>query len=138
MAHSSFWQGEKAIVCDPNPVAQDHLRQLLVELGLKVLLATDLAATSDLLVQEQPKLVFTELFLPDAEGSSIVGHLRQLRRESKIVVCTVWSRRAVVVAAHRAGAADFLTKPVWPDRIKATVGGLSTVSDRSLPVLSEA
>ena len=58
----------------------------------------------------QPDVVLLDLRLPDRPGISIVGDLRHLAPEMRVVVLTSYGQDRAVVAALAAGVDAFLTK----------------------------
>jgi DNA-binding NtrC family response regulator len=55
------------------------------------------------------------------EGITLIGQLLQLRPQFKIIVVTGQDQQAAALAAIRAGAFDFLAKPVAPAQVLAAV-----------------
>ncbi len=55
------------------------------------------------------------------EGITLIGQLLQLRPQFKIIVVTGQDQQAAALAAIRAGAFDFLAKPVAPSQVLAAV-----------------
>ncbi len=53
-----------------------------------------------------------------------MGALREITKidhNAKILICSVMGQQSLVVEAIRAGAKDFITKPVQPARLVAAV-----------------
>lgn len=63
-----------------------------------------------------PQLLITEMALPDASGIALIQRARQMQapRRLPLMVITSRSSAAEKVAAFRAGADDYLVKPVEP------------------------
>lgn len=57
-------------------------------------------------------LVITDMRLPDGSGLDILRHLESHRRDEKVMVITAFGSAESAVEALRAGAYDYLTKPV--------------------------
>jgi two-component system response regulator PilR (NtrC family) len=57
-------------------------------------------------------LVITDMRLPDGQGIELLRHLEAAGRREKVVVITAYGSAETAVAALKAGAFDYLTKPV--------------------------
>jgi two-component system response regulator PilR (NtrC family) len=57
-------------------------------------------------------LVITDMRLPDGQGIELLRHLESAGRSEKVVVITAYGSAETAVAALKAGAFDYLTKPV--------------------------
>jgi two-component system response regulator PilR (NtrC family) len=57
-------------------------------------------------------LVITDMRLPDGQGIELLRHLESAGRSDKVVVITAYGSAETAVAALKAGAFDYLTKPV--------------------------
>jgi two-component system response regulator PilR (NtrC family) len=57
-------------------------------------------------------LVITDMRLPDGQGIELLRHLEAAGRSEKVVVITAYGSAETAVAALKAGAFDYLTKPV--------------------------
>ena len=69
----------------------------------------------------KPEVILLDLLLPDLHGHEIVRHVTEHNLPSAIVVATSESSVRVAVEAMRAGAFDFLVKPINPDRLSYTL-----------------
>jgi DNA-binding response OmpR family regulator len=87
------------------------------------------AATRILNDPEEPKIdaILLDHWLPGDSGSDVIAELRALRPQLPLLVLTAQTSVAVAVDAMRAGAADFLVKPLAPDRLLAA---LDAATDR--------
>jgi DNA-binding NtrC family response regulator len=60
----------------------------------------------------KPDIVLLDLNLPDATGIELLGRIRQLDTQVRVILITAYGSVQVAVEAMKAGAHDFLTKPV--------------------------
>lgn len=67
------------------------------------------------------KLVILDLMMPDLSGMEVLAKIRQLERPPPVIVQTVQSDTDTVVDAMRAGAVDFMAKPVSPERLQVSI-----------------
>lgn len=66
-------------------------------------------------------LVILDLVMPDIDGMAVLAKLRELDRTTPVIVQTVQSGTETVVDAMRAGAVDFMAKPVAPERLQVSI-----------------
>lgn len=60
----------------------------------------------------RPDIVLIDYNLPDGTGMEVIGHIRRGDRQTKLVMITAHGSVAIAVGAMKAGADDYLTKPV--------------------------
>jgi two-component system response regulator PilR (NtrC family) len=66
-------------------------------------------------------LVITDLRMPDLDGLSILAQAKQLHPDTEVVVVTAFSTTETAIAAMKAGAHDYLTKPFKIDEVGLVV-----------------
>ena len=68
----------------------------------------------------KPDLVTMDIVMPMMEELDGIGAVREIVKidpEARIIICSVMGQQSLVVEAIRAGAKDFVTKPVQPLRL---------------------
>ncbi len=68
-----------------------------------------------------PDLMLLDLAMPEVSGMDVIHAVRNVRPSLPIIVLTVHSDLARAVAAIKAGANDFLAKPVPTERLRLSV-----------------
>lgn len=106
----------------------DALRELLVEeleaeAHIVVAVATAEQAL-ELLAGEQPDLIISDLKLPGASGLSLLSKVRELPISPMFLMITAYGTVSQAVEALKAGADDFLTKPLDMEHLLLTVARL--------------
>ena len=66
-------------------------------------------------------LVLLDLIMPGTDGFSVLSALRALPRKPPVIVQTAYGSIDAAIAAMRAGAADFVVKPVSPERLEVSI-----------------
>jgi two-component system, NtrC family, response regulator PilR len=66
-------------------------------------------------------LVITDLRMPDGNGLSILAQAKQLHPDTEVIVVTAFSTTETAIAAMKAGAHDYLTKPFKLDEVGLVV-----------------
>lgn len=115
----------RILVVDDDPSALSALRKLLRGAGYDVDTAEDGAAALALAAKTRPDVVVTDLNMPGLDGITLVQKLHEQRKDLPVVVVTSSDDLGSAVAAMRAGAEDYLTKPLDLD-------ALTLVVDRAL------
>jgi two-component system, NtrC family, response regulator PilR len=62
-------------------------------------------------------LVITDLRMPDADGLTILAEAKRVHPDTEVVVVTAFSTTETAIAAMKAGAHDYLTKPFKIDEV---------------------
>src|SRR6516225_4578718 len=66
-------------------------------------------------------LVILDLVMPDVDGMAVLARLRDLDRAVPVIVQTAHGGIETVVSAMRAGAVDFVVKPVSMERLQVSI-----------------
>lgn len=93
----------------------------LISRGCEVLTASDPADGLTLISRDFPDVVVTDLRMQSMGGIEVIKHVRELSTEIPVVMLTAYAEIKTAVDAVRAGAADYLTKPVDPDALVLTL-----------------
>jgi len=70
---------------------------------------------------ELPHLMLVDLELPDCEGIRIIREVKAVSPQMPVIALTPHGDEAYAVQAMRAGANDFLAKPVMLERLKLSI-----------------
>ncbi|MGS0742470.1 sigma-54-dependent transcriptional regulator [Glaciimonas sp. GG7] len=116
-----------------------HLRELLeialVKMGLDVDSAASLAEARHFLAQRDYALVLTDMRLLDGLGIELVQEIAASGKMTPIAVITAFGSAENAVMALKAGAFDYLSKPVALDQLRLMVQSALRVNapERSSP-----
>jgi len=108
------------LVVDDEADLRELLSLTLVRLGLDVDTAESVGAARALLAQNRYSLCLTDMRLPDGTGLDLVREISQASGPP-IAVITAYGSAENAVAALKAGAFDYLTKPVDLDLLRMLV-----------------
>lgn len=104
---------------------EDDLRELLeitlLKMGLDVDGAATLAAARDYYAKNEYALVLTDMRLPDGLGLELVREVAAAGRGTPIAVITAYGSADNAVVALKAGAFDYVSKPVVLDDLRVMV-----------------
>jgi len=113
----------RILVVDDEAQIRKFLRIALEAHGLTVVEAASGAEAIAKCVTDQPQLVILDLGLPDQDGKSLIGRIREWS-EVPILVLSVRQAELEKVAALDAGANDFVVKPFGMAELLARVRAL--------------
>ena len=104
---------------------EDSLRRVLqVQLeqdGYSVVTAASAQQAFSLLQLRGYDLVITDLRMPGLSGMEVLKQVKSQYSETVVIVLTAFGTVETAVEAMKAGAYDFLTKPVHPDELSLVV-----------------
>src|SRR5215831_8871063 len=108
----------KVLVIDDEP---ELLELTLSRMGLDTMRAQSVAEAVALLDSQSFDLCLTDMRLPDGEGLRVVVHITDEGLDVPVAVITAFGSAENAVAALKAGAFDYLAKPVALEQLRALV-----------------
>lgn len=108
-------------VIDDDPALRDSLAILLGHRGYRVHCFADGASFLETLSAARQGCVLLDVRLPDRDGLSVLAEIAGSAPALAVVMITGHGDVPLAVAAMKAGAVDFVEKPVRPDRISGIV-----------------
>jgi two-component system response regulator RegA len=105
------------IVDDDEPLCQ-RLARAMERRGFIVRTAESVAAGVAAATEHPPVFAVVDMRLADGSGLDVVKALRKFRPNARIVMLTGYGNIATAVAAVKAGAVDYLPKPVDADAVE--------------------
>jgi DNA-binding NtrC family response regulator len=107
----------RVLVVDDEVNARTALAELLRDEGYEVEMAADAFKALGKVEAFAPHVVVTDLKMPGMDGIELVKKLRAEEDPAAVVVMTAFGAVETAVNAMRAGAADYLTKPLDFDEL---------------------
>ena len=89
--------------------------------GFSVTWCQSADAALAVLREQNIDMVLTDVKMPGTSGIALCGEINRTRPELPVVVMTAFGSMETAVSALRAGAYDFVTKPIELDLLVATV-----------------
>jgi two-component system response regulator PilR (NtrC family) len=123
----------KILVVDDEPDLLELLELTLSRMGLDTTRAESVAEAVHLLDKEPFDLCLTDMRLPDGEGLRVVEHINQKGLDVPVAVITAFGSAENAVAALKAGAFDYLAKPVALEQLRALVKQALKVPEKTQP-----
>ncbi|MDR1647167.1 MAG: sigma-54 dependent transcriptional regulator [Zoogloeaceae bacterium] len=128
----------RVLVVDDEADIRELIDLTLARMGLEVDCADSVAEAMQFLqAHDDYQLCLTDMRLPDGEGLQIVQHLTDSGRDLPVAVITAFGSPDNAVAAMKAGAFDYLAKPVGLDQLRSLVKSALRLADKSEPPVYE-
>jgi len=104
----------RILIVDDEPFNVDYLEQELAELGYETIRATNGQEALDNVAADAPDLILLDVMMPVMDGFTVCRRLKaqEATQLIPIIIMTALDARADRITGIKAGADDFLTKPV--------------------------
>ena len=128
----------RVLVVDDNPANRLLLRELLEPGGYEVVEVADGAAALEMVITQPPDVVLLDVQMPGLDGFEVCRRLKanEATVAIPVVFVTALDARSDRIAGVRAGADDFLTKPV--DRVELVLRVGNAIAGHSLYLAAHA
>ncbi len=126
----------RILVVDDEPDLLELLELTLSRMGLDTVCAQSVGEAVRLLDKDPFDLCLTDMRLPDGEGLRVVEHITQKGLDVPVAVITAFGSAENAVAALKAGAFDYLAKPVALEQLRALVKQALKVPEKAQPASS--
>ncbi len=103
---------QHVLVVDDEPDIRELLEITLTRMGLETKSAEDLQHAKQLLQAHPFDLCLTDMRLPDGNGIDLVRHIQQQYAHVPVAMITAHGNMESAIEALKAGAFDFVAKPV--------------------------
>lgn len=111
----------RVLVVDDEPDIRELIDLTLVRMGLAAECVGSVAEARRALAEESFQLCLTDMRLPDGDGLEIVRCITEQHARTPVAVITAFGSAENAVAALKAGAFDYLAKPVGLEQLRALV-----------------
>jgi two-component system response regulator PilR (NtrC family) len=128
---------QRALIVDDEPDIRELLEITLGRMKLDTRSARNVKEAREWLAKESFDLCLTDMRLPDGTGLELVQHIQQRHPQVPVAMITAYGSLDTAINALKAGAFDFLTKPVDLGRLRelvATALRLGSRAGEELPV----
>ena len=102
---------------DDDQALRTRMGRALESRGFEVTTAGSVGEATELLRTLQPAFAVLDMRLEDGNGLKVVEAIRERRDDARIVMLTGYGAIATAVAAVKAGAVDYLSKPADADDV---------------------
>lgn len=123
-----------ALIVDDEPDIRELLEITLSRMGVSSYAAENIESGKSLLAERDFDLCLTDMRLPDGDGIELVRHIQQFYSKTPVAMITAHGNMEAAIAALKAGAYDFVSKPVDLNNLRSLV---DTALRLSTPVKRE-
>lgn len=114
-------QRQKILIVDDEPDIRELLEITLGRMKLDTRSARNVKEAQEWLAREAFDLCLTDMRLPDGNGLELVQHIQKRHNQVPVAMITAHGSLDTAIHALKAGAFDFLTKPVDLTRLRELV-----------------
>lgn len=118
-----------ALIVDDEPDIRELLEITLTRMGITTFTAPDLTSARALLEQNKTHLCLTDMNLPDGNGIELVQWIQQNSPATPVAVITAYGNMDTAIESLKAGAFDFVSKPVELPRLRELVNSALKLSE---------
>ena len=115
---------QSILIVEDDPAQLRYIDTVVRSLGYATNAATDGEAAVDRLLDEGGEdfdLVLLDLVLPGIDGVQVLEKVKPARPQLPVIMLTMQGGVGTVVKAMRAGASDFMIKPVSRERLQVSI-----------------
>lgn len=123
----------RALIVDDEPDIRELLALTLARMDIETRTAADLGAARALLSRQDFDLCLTDMKLPDGNGIELVEHIQHHHSRLPTAVLTAHGNMESAVSALKAGAFDFVSKPVDLQMLRNLVNTALKLNQRRQP-----
>ncbi len=122
------------LIVDDEPDIRELLEITIGRMGLKTAAADSVASALALLHNREFSLCLTDMQLPDGSGMDVIAHIQQTTPQVPVAMITAFGNIETAIGALKAGAFDFITKPIDLERLRNLIQSSLRLEEQSEPV----
>lgn len=123
----------RALIVDDEPDIRELLEITLGRMGIVTTTAKDFASAQKALRNQQFDICLTDMKLPDGNGIALVEYIQKQSPELPVAVITAFGSMELAITALKAGAFDFISKPIELETLRNTVQTALNLASPKLP-----
>jgi two-component system response regulator PilR (NtrC family) len=112
---------QSVLIVDDEPDIRELLDITLSRMGLQTHSAATLGEAKEMITQVKPDLCLTDMRLPDGNGISLVEYIQEEFPHIPVAMITAHGSVETAISALKAGAFDFVSKPIELDNLRKLV-----------------
>ena len=117
----SDFEDKSLLILDDDDPFRSRLGRAMEKKGFQVKEAKSVSEGLKIVESTPTSFALVDLRLEDGSGLEVVKALNKSRKESRIVMLTGYGNLPTAVAAVKAGAIDYIAKPVDADDVEAAL-----------------
>ena len=117
----SDFEDKSLLIVDDDDPFRSRLCRAMEKKGFVVKGAKTLVESVQSVKQNPPHFAVIDLRLDDGSGLDVVKELKKVKKDSRIIMLTGYGNLPTAVAAVKAGAIDYIAKPVDADDVESAL-----------------
>tara|TARA_Y100001970_G_C14232121_1_gene859294 strand:- start:1522 stop:2103 length:582 start_codon:yes stop_codon:yes gene_type:complete len=117
----SDFEDKSLLIVDDDDPFRLRLARAMEKKGFQVKDAKSVENAINLVKSGAPKFALVDLRLEDGNGLDVVQEIKKAKNDSRIVMLTGYGNLPTAVAAVKAGAIDYMAKPVDADDVESAL-----------------
>ena len=102
----------KILVVDDEEMIRTIIKKFLLQFTDDIICATNGKEALELYKKEKPMFVISDIVMPVMDGITFLEKVRQYDHAAKVILLTGFGTEKIIIKALRAGAINFLKKPI--------------------------
>jgi len=124
---------KQALIVDDEPDIRELLEITLGRMGVHTDVAESLARAKHVLAARHFDLCLTDMNLPDGNGIELVEHIQAHHPGMPVAMITAYGSIETAIRALKAGAFDFVSKPIELERLRGLITTALKLSGPAAP-----
>lgn len=112
----------RILIVDDSPLIRIIFKDYLKNEGFELYEAGTTQDAHKLSSSLRPELIIKDLFMPDSDALESIRFFIRDNYRVKVIICTTESSRQQILEALKAGARDFILKPLDKSQVIKVVG----------------
>lgn len=110
------------LICDDSILARKNMSGILSTLGCtNVKEVSNGQAAVDAVKESKPDIVFLDIIMPVKDGITATKEIKEISPNTVVVICSSVGTQTHLREAIKAGAKDFIQKPVEANMVKQVI-----------------
>lgn len=122
------------LIIDDEPDIRELLEITVGRMGLKTTAADSVNTALALLKNREFALCLTDMKLPDGSGMEVIQYIQQNSPQTPVAMITAFGNVETAIGALKAGAFDFISKPIDLERLRSLIQTSLRLDDGGEPV----
>jgi len=115
----------KILIVDDEAIIRESLRDWLSDVGHQVLIAENGPQALEIIEEEKPGIVITDLVMPGMDGIELLKRAKEIQPSIEVIIITAYGSIPTAITAMQEGAYDYIEKPFCPEKAELLVEKLA-------------
>lgn len=124
---------KKVLIIDDDTFICDILEKLLKDNGFETDVAFSAATARQKLKKKEYEVVLCDYRLPDSDGLEMLKTIKSSNSDSNVIIITAYADVRMAVKLMKAGAKDYITKPLHQDEILHLIRKITSGKKTAMP-----